>query len=298
MTWAGLKPAPPGGHSIAHETQFLGSGMSMTILDLSSFHGYVDCMQPCLDGVRSLGEEPAGEDVLDGYHRFSDTGGRDVDRRARGPAPAAVARDHTQLEREQLVEGEAAQGLVAVLERRRVVDLLERGREVTILDGDVVRTHLSKGLGFSKEDRITNILRVGFVASEIVRHSGAVICALISPYRAARDKVRDMVGEENYMEVFVDTPVSVCEVRDVKGMYAQAKNGKLKGFTGVDDGYEPPFAPELTINTVNISPRESAEKILHFLMEKGFIAPKKTLDPGPETERQPEGLKQRHRMQH
>lgn len=176
--------------------------------------------------------------------------------------------------------------------------LKARGKRVTLLDGDVVRTHLTKGLGFSKEDRITNIRRVGFVASEIVRHSGVVICALISPYRSARDTVRVMVGEENFMEVYVDTPVSVCEIRDVKGMYAQAKKGKLKGFTGVDDDYEPPLDPELTINTVNSSPQESADKILHFLVEEGFIEQHKISDPRLAIERLPEGLRRHYRLQH
>jgi len=115
--------------------------------------------------------------------------------------------------------------------------LMEHGREVTLLDGDVVRTHLSKGLGFSKEDRDANILRIGFVASEIVRHRGVVICAAVSPYRATRNECRMMVGEERFIEVFTDTPLQVCEQRDVKGMYARARRGEIKGFTVVDDPY-------------------------------------------------------------
>jgi sulfate adenylyltransferase len=149
--------------------------------------------------------------------------------------------------------------------------LMAAGRKVTFLDGDVVRTHLTKGLGFGKEDRITNIIRVGFVASEVVRHEGAVICALISPYASARDQVRAMVGVERFIEIFVDTPVSVCEVRDVKGMYTMAKNGKIKGFTGVDDDYEPPCSPELRVNTVAMTPEESARQIMQFLVNKGFF---------------------------
>src|SRR6185503_6332383 len=101
-----------------------------------------------------------------------------------------------------------------------------------VLDGDVVRTHLSKGLGFSKEDRDTNITRIGFVAAEIARHGGGVICAAVSPYRSTRDQVRGMVGADRFIEVFVDTPIDVCEARDVKGMYAQARRGMIKGFTG------------------------------------------------------------------
>jgi sulfate adenylyltransferase len=149
--------------------------------------------------------------------------------------------------------------------------LMTAGRKVTFLDGDVVRTHLTKGLGFGKEDRITNILRVGFVASEVVRHEGAVICALISPYASARDQARSMVGVEHFIEIFVDTPVAVCEVRDVKGMYTMAKNGKIRGFTGVDDAYETPCSPELRVNTVTMTPEESARQIMQFLVNKGFL---------------------------
>ena len=149
--------------------------------------------------------------------------------------------------------------------------LLSSGRRVTVLDGDVVRTHLTKGLGFSKEDRITNILRVGFVASEVVRHEGVVICALISPYASARDQVRSMIGGDRFIEVFVNTPVSVCEVRDVKGMYTMAKQGRITGFTGVDDVYEPPCSPELCLDTVAANPEASARKVLEVLVRKGFM---------------------------
>ena len=108
--------------------------------------------------------------------------------------------------------------------------LLEGGRQVTVLDGDVVRTHLSKGLGFSKEDRDTNIRRIGFVAAEVVRHGGMAICAAVSPYRATRDAVRAMVGSDNFIEIFVDTALEVCEDRDIKGMYAKARRGRDQGF--------------------------------------------------------------------
>lgn len=151
--------------------------------------------------------------------------------------------------------------------------LLERGRQVTLLDGDVVRTHLSKGLGFSREDRDTNILRIGFVAGEIARHGGTVICAAISPYRATRNEVRKMVGEDRFVEVFVDTPIEVCESRDVKGLYARARRGQITGFTGVDDPYEPPINPEITIDTVTYSAEENARRIVTFLEERGFILP-------------------------
>src|SRR5829696_1396841 len=149
--------------------------------------------------------------------------------------------------------------------------LLEHGRQVTVLDGDVIRTHLSKGLGFSKEDRETNIRRIGFVASEAARHGGGVICAAISPYRATRNECRTMVGSDRFCEIFVATPLDVCEDRDPKGMYALAREGQIKGFTGIDDPYEPPHNPEITLDTVNCSAEENAERIVSYLIERGFI---------------------------
>jgi sulfate adenylyltransferase len=149
--------------------------------------------------------------------------------------------------------------------------LLEHGRQVTVLDGDVVRTHLSKGLGFSREDRDTNILRIGFVAGEIVHQGGPVIAAAISPYRAARNECRKMVGDDHFIEVFVDTPIDVCEQRDVKGLYARARRGQLTGFTGVDDPYEAPMNPEITLDTVNIDPETNARKIVAYLQEQGYL---------------------------
>jgi len=156
--------------------------------------------------------------------------------------------------------------------------LLERGRETAILDGDVVRTHLSKGLGFSKEDRDTNILRIGFVAGEIVHAGGIVICAAISPYRATREEARKMVGE-NFIEVYMDTPVEVCEQRDVKGLYAKARqamiDGKPMGFTGVDDPYEPPIKPEITLKGYDSTPEDNARIIVKYLEDQGFLLPVK-----------------------
>ncbi len=151
--------------------------------------------------------------------------------------------------------------------------LLERGREATTLDGDVVRTHLSKGLGFSKEDRDTNILRIGFVAGEITRHTGTVICAAISPYRKTRNEARKMVGSDRFIEVFVDTPLEVCEDRDVKGLYAKARSGEIKGFTGIDDPYEAPVSPEIVVTTVNKDPQQCAREIVNYLEERGFLKP-------------------------
>lgn len=147
----------------------------------------------------------------------------------------------------------------------------EHGRQVTILDGDVVRTHLSRGLGFSKEDRDLNIRRIGFVAAEIVRHGGTVLCAAVSPYRATRNDVRNMVGSDQFIEIFVDTPIEECERRDTKGMYAQARRGEIKGFTGIDDPYEPPQHPELRLETIDKSPEANAAEILEYLTQHRFI---------------------------
>ena len=147
----------------------------------------------------------------------------------------------------------------------------ESGRPVSLFDGDVIRQHLSAGLGFSKEDRDTNVRRVGFVACEIVRHGGVAVCALISPYEAVRNEVRQMVGDAHFVEVFVNTPLSVCEARDVKGMYQMARRGEITGFTGVDDPYEPPKRPEIELDTVNHTVRENAERVFGYLVHMGFI---------------------------
>ena len=149
--------------------------------------------------------------------------------------------------------------------------LMEYGRRVTVLDGDVVRTHLSKGLGFSKEDRDVNIRRIGFVAAEIVSHDGVVVCAAVSPYRATRDDVRNMVGSDHFLEVFVDTPLAVCEQRDSKGLYAKAHRGEIKGFTGIDDPYEAPENAEITLDAVAVSADDNARSILEHLGEAGFV---------------------------
>ncbi len=151
------------------------------------------------------------------------------------------------------------------------VMLQARGKKISLLDGDVIRTNLSEGLGFSEEDRIKNILRVGFVASEIVKHDGIAICALVSPYRITRNAVRNMITEGHFIEVFIDTPIDVCETRDVKAMYEKAKEGIIKGFTGVDDPYEPPESPEIHLDTIKNTPEECAAYILKYLKEAGFV---------------------------
>jgi sulfate adenylyltransferase len=154
-----------------------------------------------------------------------------------------------------------------------LVPLLEaRGRTVTVLDGDVVRTHLTRELGFSKEDRDTNVRRVGYVAAEIVRHGGLVVAALVSPYRDTRAEVRHMVGE-GFVEVFVDTPLEVVEQRDVKGWYAKARTGEVKEFTGVSDPYEAPTDPELTLTTTDTTPESNAQLVIDYLEARGILAP-------------------------
>lgn len=155
------------------------------------------------------------------------------------------------------------------LEVQRLLEA--RGRVVTMLDGDVIRTNLSQGLGFSRLDRDINIHRIGFVAKEIARHGGAVICAAISPYRETRDRVRAMVGD-GFVEVYVNTPLAVCEQRDVKGLYAQARRGQLKAFTGIDDPYEPPTNAELEIDTVGINAATNALKVIEWLSDNGFLS--------------------------
>jgi sulfate adenylyltransferase len=152
-----------------------------------------------------------------------------------------------------------------------IVKLLECGRQATLLDGDIVRTHLSKGLTFNKEDRDTNIRRIGFVAAEIVRHGGIVIAAAVSPYRTTRNEVRALVGKDRFFEVFVDTPLEVCEQRDTKGMYAKARRGEIKEFTGIDDPYEPPLNAEITLDAVGYSPEENARFVLEKLIAEGFV---------------------------
>ena len=149
--------------------------------------------------------------------------------------------------------------------------LQEYGRNPTVLDGDVVRTHLSKGLGFSKEDRDTNILRISFVAGEIARHNGTVVCAAISPYRQARMEARKMVPEGHFVEVFVNTPLEVCEARDIKGLYARARSGEIKNFTGIDDPYEEPIEPEVNALTVGKTPKENAREIIDYLIDVGYL---------------------------
>jgi adenylyl-sulfate kinase len=154
-----------------------------------------------------------------------------------------------------------AELLVAVLE--------ERGRRYELLDGDVVRTNLSKGLGFSKEDRDTNILRIGWVAERLTYHGAAVIVSAISPYRAIRDQVRARIPW--FVEVFVSCPVEVCAQRDVKGLYEKAFRGEITGFTGVDDPYEPPEHAEVVVETDRMTPEECLVQVVARLEELGYL---------------------------
>lgn len=144
-----------------------------------------------------------------------------------------------------------------------------RGHRVEVLDGDVVRENLSKGLGFSKQDRDINIRRIGFVASLLARNGVKAITAAISPYRSVRDEVR--AYSNDFIEVYISTPADVCEQRDVKGLYAKARSGELKGFTGVDDPYEPPLNPEIAIATVDEEPVASATRIAKELEARGYL---------------------------
>ena len=151
-----------------------------------------------------------------------------------------------------------------------VAELQRRKSKIEVLDGDVVRENLSKGLGFSKEDRDTNIRRIAFVADLLSRNGVPVITAAISPYRDIRDEARGMM-DDRVIEVFVDTPLEVCEARDVKGLYAKARSGEIPEFTGVSDPYEAPENPEITIKTEGETPEESAQQILGYLDERKLI---------------------------
>jgi adenylylsulfate kinase len=153
-----------------------------------------------------------------------------------------------------------------------VAELKRRGSRIEVLDGDVVRENLSKGLGFSKEDRDTNVRRIAFVADLLSRNGVPVITAAISPYREIRDEARAMMGER-FIEVFVDTPLEVCEARDVKGLYKKARSGEIPVFTGVSDPYEAPESPEMTIKTEGHTPEESAQEIVGYLAERDLIPP-------------------------
>ena len=160
--------------------------------------------------------------------------------------------------------------------------LLERGLNVEVLDGDVVRTNLSKGLGFSKEDRDINIRRIGFVCNLLTRNGVAAIAAAISPYKAIRDENRKLIGR--FVECYVRCPIDTLAERDVKGLYKKALKGEIKGFTGVDDPYEPPENPEIVCDSSTESVQESHDKIIRTLELMGFVPASEGADYSPEEE--------------
>jgi adenylylsulfate kinase len=157
----------------------------------------------------------------------------------------------------------------STLTERLVAIIRERRGKVEVLDGDVVRTNLSKGLSFSKEDRDINIRRIGFVCHLLTRNGVPVISAAISPYRSVRDEVRGLIGD--FVEVFVDCPLEELVKRDVKGLYARALRGEITGFTGIDDPYEPPLNPEVVVRTDRETPDESVAKIVAYLEQAGYL---------------------------
>ena len=167
-----------------------------------------------------------------------------------------------------------------------LVSLLEEaGRTVTFLDGDAVRKTLSQGLGYKHADRDAHIRRVGYVAAEIVRHGGVVVCAVISPYAATREEVRRMIGPGHFIEVFVDTPLAVCESRDPKGLYAASRRGAIAEFTGIDDVYERPSRADIVLNTVANDPAANARQIKDHLAAAGFLPDRDPARQAPKSTR-------------
>ncbi len=153
-----------------------------------------------------------------------------------------------------------------------VKQLHDRGSKIEVLDGDIVRENLSKGLGFSKEDRDINIRRIAFVADLLSRNDVPVITAAISPYEEIRQEARELM-DGRFVEVYVKASVEECERRDVKGLYAKARSGEIKEFTGVSDPYEPPQNPEVTVETETQSPEQSAAQIIEYLESHRYITP-------------------------
>ena len=152
-----------------------------------------------------------------------------------------------------------------------VAEVLRRGRRVELLDGDTVRTHLSKGPGFSREDRDTNILRIGWVCQILTRNGVVAVASAISPYRETRQQVREMIGVGQFVEVYVATPLDECVRRDPKALYRRAIEGTIQAFTGISDPYEPPLRPEIVVTTMGQTPDESALRVLSWLEEYGYI---------------------------
>ncbi len=161
----------------------------------------------------------------------------------------------------------------STLAKGLLAKLMQDGRRpVTLLDGDIVRTHLSSKLGFSREDRSINVRRIGFVASEITKNGGIAICAPIAPYESDRNFNRDLISQYGgYIEVYVNTPLGVCEDRDIKGLYSKARKGLIKAFTGIDDPYEPPKDPEITVNATNVEPEVLVQEVILRIKQLGYL---------------------------
>lgn len=206
--------------------------------------------------------------------------------RSKTPIPSWFSFPEVVAELQKTIEREEQRGTVIFLTglsgagKSTIASLLEarlkehHNRTVSLLDGDVVRDNLSKGLGFSKEDRDANIQRIGFVAAEIARHGGIAICAAIAPYREAREKNRELISSVgNYVEVHVDAPLEVCEARDTKGLYKKARSGALKQFTGISDPYEAPESPEVKVTTAEKTAEECVMEIIAHLLERNHLSP-------------------------
>lgn len=157
----------------------------------------------------------------------------------------------------------------STIARQLEQELKSRNCKVEVLDGDLIRTWLSQGLGFSKKDRDINVRRVGFVANLLSRNGVVVIAATISPYQAIRDEIREI--NKDFVEVHVNAPLEVCEARDVKGLYAKARAGEIKGFTGIDDPYEVPLNPEVVCESGKEAVEESVNKVIGTLEKRGYI---------------------------
>jgi len=157
--------------------------------------------------------------------------------------------------------------------RAVAAELESWSQPVKVLDGDELRARISHDLGFSKRDRDTHVLRVAALAKDVVDHGAVAVCALVSPYREARQRARDLICSERFLEVFVDAPIAVCEARDPKGLYARARRGELRAFTGVDDPYEPPLFPDLVLATASWPVHESVRAVMDALTARRIIVP-------------------------
>ena len=232
---------------------------------------YVPASQAQGPGVRRLSGTEVREHYLDAGHRLPDWFTR--------PHVARILQEmHVPRFRQGVCiwfTGLSGAGKTTIAEVL-VEFLVAHGRQVTLLDGDAVRTHLSRGLGFSRADRDANVLRIGFVAAEIVRHHGIAVCAAVSPYETTRQQVREMVGPERFVLVHVNTSLEVCKSRDVKGLYARAHRGEIKGVTGIDDPYETPSTPDLEFDAGQGDAIDYARDVVSALKSRGYL---RSLEP-------------------